>query len=57
MTYCYGCRFLIQGGDGSNGCLKYGQPGEPASTPHNLSNPPTPLYRDCREESEKGGAR
>lgn len=49
MNTCYGCCYLIQGGDGSNGCLKFSEPGYPAEARH-LDAPPEPLYLDCYEE-------
>ena len=52
MTTCYGCCWLIQGGDGSNGCLRYGEPGYP-ETPRSLDELPEPLYGDCFERSER----
>jgi hypothetical protein len=48
MTLCYGCRHLLQGGDGANGCARYGEPGCP-ETPRSLGEPPERLYADCFE--------
>ncbi len=48
---CYGCRHLMQGGDGSNGCLEFGDPNNSVEAYH-LGNPPEPLYDDCYEEIE-----
>jgi hypothetical protein len=46
---CYGCRYLLQGGDGENACAKFGEPGYP-ETPVSLAERPEPLYYDCYEE-------
>jgi hypothetical protein len=55
---CYQCRWLLQGGDGSNGCLRYGDPTYPGypDTPASLDEPPTPLYGDCWEPAFDGPA-
>ena len=45
---CYLCRYLLQGGYGSNGCAKFGEPGYP-ETPRQLDDNPVPLYEDCFE--------
>lgn len=51
MTHlsCFGCRWLIQGGDGDIGCVKFPSPDNEFDA-HGLANPPEPLYSDCYEE-------
>jgi hypothetical protein len=49
MSTCYLCRHLIQGGDGSNGSLKFSDPQYPQQA-RSLDDPPMPLYDDCYEQ-------
>jgi hypothetical protein len=42
---CFGCRFLCQGGDGSNTCLRFDHDGDLQGTA--LDDRPEPLYPDC----------
>lgn len=45
---CYGCRHLLQGGDGENGCCKFPSPYNKFDA-HPLEDIPEPLYEDCYE--------
>ena len=48
---CYGCKHLIQGGDGENGCCKIPDPYN-FNSPHQLDEDPKPLYDDCFEKGK-----
>jgi hypothetical protein len=50
MSTCFGCRFLIQGGDGFNGCLQFSDPENGSDNSYPLDDPPKPLYDDCYVE-------
>lgn len=43
---CYGCRYLCQGGDGVNACLRFDHGGELQGTILR-DDPPQPIYDDC----------
>lgn len=43
---CYGCRYLLQGGDMVNACLRFDHDGENQGTTLR-DDPPSPLYEDC----------
>jgi len=46
---CYGCRHLLQGGDGTMGCTRFGDPEYPQYA-RTLEDEPVRLYDDCFEE-------
>ena len=53
---CYGCRYLCQSGDSTNGCLRFDYDGEFQGTTLR-DDPPEPLYSDCFEPFAEAAAK